>query len=42
MQETLKKSTVESTEVIVEAEPEDDVVEKGVEEIKKMEDRKQI
>ncbi len=39
MQETLKKSTVESTEVIVEAEPEDDVVEKGVEEIKKMEDK---
>ncbi len=41
MQETLKKSTVESTEVIpfVEAEPEDDVVEKGVEEMKKMEDK---
>ncbi|XP_058632825.1 trichohyalin-like [Onychostoma macrolepis] len=41
MQETLKKSTVETTEVIpfVEAEPEDNVVEKGVEEINKMEDK---
>ncbi len=42
MQETLKKSTVETTEVIpfVEAEPEDDVVEKGAEEINKMENKK--
>uniref|UniRef100_A0A9J8BU02 Uncharacterized protein n=1 Tax=Cyprinus carpio carpio TaxID=630221 RepID=A0A9J8BU02_CYPCA len=41
MQETLKKSTVEATEVIpfVEAEPEDNVAEKGVEEINKIEDK---
>ncbi|XP_016383448.1 A-kinase anchor protein 9-like isoform X2 [Sinocyclocheilus rhinocerous] len=41
MQETLKKSTVEATELIpfVEAEPEDNIAEKGVEEINKMEDK---
>ncbi|XP_016130818.1 titin-like isoform X2 [Sinocyclocheilus grahami] len=41
MQETLKKSTVEATEVIpfVEAEPEDNIAEKGVEEINKMENK---
>ncbi len=42
MQETLKKSTVETTEVIpfVEAEPEDDVVKKGAEETNKIENKK--
>ncbi|XP_026067897.1 uncharacterized protein LOC113049611 [Carassius auratus] len=41
MQETLRKSTVDSTEVIPfeEAEPEDNVAEKGVEEINKMKDK---